>query len=183
LGSGTAVPEAFVRPTVKVSVSSLRVSCTTGTETAFDPTSSGHGGDRVGRVANHLDDGQRPEEGHVVVADPEGNEFCAIEPGNALVGGCGFLGELACDGTWELGVFRTEGLGWPLVWDQDQETAIQSLHGARRSRGAAPLGREGRPNRQRFDLVPAGGEEQEQTDRLALSVLLGSRSVTTSPSG
>src|SRR5262245_58335589 len=26
--------------------------------------------------ARHLDVGQRPEEGHVVLADPEGNEFC-----------------------------------------------------------------------------------------------------------
>ena len=32
--------------------------------------------------AQHLDVGQRPEEGHVVLADPEGNEFCVIEPGN-----------------------------------------------------------------------------------------------------
>ena len=26
--------------------------------------------------ARHIDVGQRPEEGHVVLADPEGNEFC-----------------------------------------------------------------------------------------------------------
>jgi len=32
--------------------------------------------------ARHIDVGQRPEEGHVVLADPEGNEFCVIEPGN-----------------------------------------------------------------------------------------------------
>src|SRR3712207_716018 len=30
--------------------------------------------------AGHLDVGQRPEEEHVVLADPEGNEFCVIEP-------------------------------------------------------------------------------------------------------
>ena len=28
----------------------------------------------------HIDVGQRPEEGHVVLADPEGNEFCVIPP-------------------------------------------------------------------------------------------------------
>jgi predicted enzyme related to lactoylglutathione lyase len=33
--------------------------------------------------ARHIDIGQRPEEGHVVLADPEGNEFCVIEPGTA----------------------------------------------------------------------------------------------------
>ena len=30
--------------------------------------------------ARHIDVGQRPEEGHIVLADPEGNEFCVIEP-------------------------------------------------------------------------------------------------------
>ena len=28
--------------------------------------------------ARHIDVGQRPEEGHVVLADPEGNEFCVL---------------------------------------------------------------------------------------------------------
>ena len=84
----------------------------------------------------HLDVGQRPEEGHVVLADPEGNEFCVIEPGNNFLADCGFLGELACDGSQEVGYFWSEALGWPLVWDQDQETAIQSPGGGTRSPGA-----------------------------------------------
>ena len=46
----------------------------------------------LGLGARHLDVGQRPEEGHVVLADPEGNEFCVIEPGNNFLAGCGFLG-------------------------------------------------------------------------------------------
>lgn len=71
--------------------------------------------------ANHLDVGQRPEEGHVVLADPEGNAFDVIEPGNNFLAGCGSLGELACDGTREVGLFWSEALGWPLVWDHDQE--------------------------------------------------------------
>src|SRR3954451_7276454 len=41
--------------------------------------------------AGHLDLGQRPEEGHVVLAAPDGNEFCVIEPGNAYLAGSGFL--------------------------------------------------------------------------------------------
>ena len=45
--------------------------------------------------AGHLDVGQLPEEKHVVLADPEGNEFCVIEAGNSYLAGCGFLGELA----------------------------------------------------------------------------------------
>src|SRR4051794_6313080 len=43
----------------------------------------------------HLDVGQLPEEGHVVLADPEGNEFCVIEAGNTFLAGTGFLGELS----------------------------------------------------------------------------------------
>jgi len=30
--------------------------------------------------ARHIDVGQRPEEGHVVLADPDGNEFCVLTP-------------------------------------------------------------------------------------------------------
>src|SRR6478609_8776713 len=47
----------------------------------------------------HIDVGQRPDEGHVVLADPAGNELCVIEAGNRFLAGCGFLGEVACDGT------------------------------------------------------------------------------------
>ena len=39
--------------------------------------------------ARHIDIGQRPDESHVVLADPEGNEFCVIEPGNDFLAGCG----------------------------------------------------------------------------------------------
>ncbi|OLZ48479.1 bleomycin resistance protein [Amycolatopsis coloradensis] len=79
--------------------------------------------------ARHIDIGQRPEEEHVVLADPEGNEFCVIEPGNTFLAECGFVGALACDGSQEVGYFWRKALGWPLVWDRDQETAIRSPHG------------------------------------------------------
>jgi len=90
--------------------------------------------------AGHLDVGKRPEEGHVVLADPEGNEFCVIEPGNRFLAGCGFLGELACDGTREVGLFWSEALAWPLNWDQDGETSIQSPTGGTKiSWGGPPV--------------------------------------------
>jgi hypothetical protein len=38
---------------------------------ARDPASLALGG-------SHLDVGQRPEERHVVLADPDGNEFCLV---------------------------------------------------------------------------------------------------------
>ena len=79
--------------------------------------------------ASHLDVGQLPDEDHVVLADPDGNEFCVIEAGNSWLAGMGFLGELAADGTREVGVFWAAALDWPLVWDEDGETAIQPPEG------------------------------------------------------
>jgi Glyoxalase-like domain len=63
--------------------------------------------------ASHLDVGQRPDEGHVVLADPEGNEFCAIGPGSMFLAGCGFLGELACEGTRRACLWTTASPGAP----------------------------------------------------------------------
>ena len=73
----------------------------------------------------NADVGQRGDEGHVVLADPEGNEFCIIEPGNSFLADCGRLGSITCDGSREVGYFWSDALGWPLVWDQDDETAIR----------------------------------------------------------
>ena len=79
--------------------------------------------------AGHIDIGQGPDDAHVVLADPEGNEFCVIEPDNRFLAGCPRLGAVNCDGTRDLGCFFSEALGWPLVWDQDEETAIQAPDG------------------------------------------------------
>ncbi|MFI7281924.1 VOC family protein [Micromonospora chersina] len=118
--------------------------------------------------ARHIDVGQRPDEEHVVLADPDGNEFCVIEPGNNFLAGCGFIGALACDGTQKVGYFWSEALGWPLVWDQDQETAIQSpLGGTKITWGGPPLMPRTGKQRLHFDLVPpAGGDQQAEVDRL-----------------
>jgi catechol 2,3-dioxygenase-like lactoylglutathione lyase family enzyme len=121
----------------------------------------------LGLGAGHLDLGQLPEEGHVVLADPEGYEFDVIEPGSNFLAGCGLLGELACDGTRAVGLFWSEALGWPLVWDQDEETAIQSPHGGTKiAWGGPPVAPKQGRNRQRFDLAPAGGDQQAEVDRL-----------------
>jgi catechol 2,3-dioxygenase-like lactoylglutathione lyase family enzyme len=122
----------------------------------------------LGLGGRHLDIGQRPEEGHVVLADPEGNEFCVIEPGNNFLADCGFVGELACDGSQEVGYFWSEALGWPLVWDQDQETAIQSPAGGTKiSWGGPPLLPRTGKDRLHLDVAPpADGDQQAEVDRL-----------------
>ena len=104
--------------------------------------------------ASHLDVGQLPEELHVVLSDPDGNELCVIEAGNGYLAGCGPLGEAACDGTRAVGVFWHRALGWPLVWDQDEETAIQAPAGGTKvAWGGPPVAPKHGRNRQRFDLV------------------------------
>ena len=122
----------------------------------------------LGLGARHIDIGQRPEEAHVVLADPEGNEFCVIEPGNSFLAGCGFFAELACEGSQETGYFWSAALGWPLVWDQDQETAIRSPRGGPKiSWGGPPLMPKTGKNRLHFDLAPPlGGDQQAEADRL-----------------
>ncbi|MFE9749405.1 VOC family protein [Saccharothrix saharensis] len=118
--------------------------------------------------ARRVDIGQSPEETHVVLADPEGNEFCVIEPGNNFLAECGFLGALSCDGSQEVGYFWSEALAWPLVWDQDTETAIRSPHGGPKiTWGGPPLRPRAGRNRLRFDLAPAvPGDQQAEVDRL-----------------
>ncbi|MFJ6071001.1 VOC family protein [Streptomyces sp. NPDC093065] len=116
----------------------------------------------------HIDVGQLPEEGHVVLADPDGNEFCVIPAGNAFLAGTGAVGALACDGTREVGHFWSEALRWPLVWDQDQETAIQSPSGGTKiTWGGPPVAPKSGTNRIRLELaLGAEADFEAETERL-----------------
>jgi len=126
--------------------------------------------------ARHIDVGQSPEDSHVVLADPEGNEFCLIEPDNSFLAGCGRLGSITCDGSPEVGYFWSAALDWPLVWDQDEETAVRAPD------GKGPFITWGPPvpvkttkNRFHLDLAPpALGDQQMEVERL---VALGARRV------
>ena len=117
--------------------------------------------------ARHAEVGQRGDEGHVVLADPEGNEFCIIEPENSFLAGCGRLGSITCDGSREVGYFWSEALGWPLVWDQDEETAIRAPD------GTGPFITWGPPvpakimkNRLHLDIASDQGDQRAEVDRL-----------------
>ncbi len=122
----------------------------------------------LGLGARHIDIGQGPDAEHVVLADPEGNEFCVIEPGNNFLAGCGFIGALSSDGSQEVGYFWSQALGWPLVWDQDQETAIQSPRGGSKiSWGGPPVGPKTGKNRLHVDIAPpVDGDQQAEVERL-----------------
>lgn len=97
--------------------------------------------------------------------DPDGNEFCLIEPGNRYLADSGRLGEVTCDGSMAGARYWREALGWSVVWDQDDQLAIQS------SAGGTKLAWDEwhddtvtAPERQRFDLVAS--EPAMQVERL-----------------
>lgn len=49
----------------------------------------------LGLGARHLDVGQGDDAEHVVLADPDGNELCVLEPGGTFLAGCPFFSSLA----------------------------------------------------------------------------------------
>ncbi|MFD7701741.1 VOC family protein [Streptomyces caelestis] len=140
----------------------------------FDLTSSSPENQRetvaraLGLGARYADVGQEPDASHVVLADPEGNEFCVLEPGNAFLAGCGLVGALACDGSQAVGYFWSQALGWPLVWDQEEETAVQSPDGGTKiTWGGPPLMPD--PGKDlHFDLAPDDDQRAEVERLLSL---------------
>jgi len=139
--------------------------------------------------ARPVDIGQDPDEPHVVLADPEGNELCVIEPDNAFLAGCGRLGSITGDGSPAAGHFWSAALGWPLVWDEDGETAIRAPG------GTGPFITWGPPvvpkrtrNRLHLGLAPvAPADRAAEVERLvALGATLldaGDRAVLADPDG
>jgi hypothetical protein len=119
--------------------------------------------------AQHLDVGQTEDDPHVVLVDPEGNELCLIEPWNDFLAGCGRLGALSCDGSRQVGLFWRDVLGWPLIWDQGEETAIRAPDGTGPiiSWGGGPEIPKVGKNRLHLDIAPSGGSaRQTEVDRL-----------------
>ena len=117
--------------------------------------------------ATDLDVGQTATETHVVLADPEGNEFCVIEPGNNFLADTAAIGGLAGDGTQRVGYFWRDAVEWPLVWDQDEETAIQSpLGGTKITWGGPPVAAKAGVARLRFELSVPDGDLETAADRL-----------------
>jgi hypothetical protein len=124
-----------------------------------------------------IDIGQGADDAHVVLADPEGNELCIIEPSNNFLSTCGRFGSITCDGTRQVGYFWSAALGWPLVWDQNEETAIRApdLTGPMITWGGAPLNPKLGKNRLHLDIAPlADGDQRAEVDLL---VSLGARRI------
>jgi hypothetical protein len=120
----------------------------------------------------HLDIGQNPSDGHVVLADPEGYELCVIQAGNQFLADTGRIGAVNCDGTHALGVFWSQVLGWPLVWDEGEETAIQSPDGGSKfTWSGPPLTARDTPERISFQLTAQGPEDLARLVELGATAL------------
>jgi hypothetical protein len=127
---------------------------------------------------SHLDVGQLPEEDHVVLADPEGYELCVIEAGNGFLAGTGVLGELSGDGTADVGHFWSTVLGWPLVWDQGGETAIQApVGGTKLSWGGGPVAPKREPGRIRLEVTPVSREVDNMQGAMRALLAAGAHDV------
>ena len=119
--------------------------------------------------ARHIDIGQGADCSHVVLADPEGNEFCVVEPGNRFVAADSLVGSITCDGSGPaVGYFWSRALGWPLVWDQDDETAIRAPDGTGQFiTWGPPLPPKHGKNRLHLDIAPPqGGDQDDEVQRL-----------------
>ena len=89
------------------------------------------------------------------MADPEGNEFCVIEETNNWLAGTGFLGELAADGTREVGVFwagRPRLAAGPRRGRRDRDLSRRRV-GSRSPWGGPPLNEYVGRHRMHFVLV------------------------------
>lgn len=128
----------------------------------------------LGLGGAHVDVGQSADEPHTVLADPEGNEFCVIPPETTFLANTGAIGAINCDGSHSVGHFWSTVLGWPLVWDQDEETAIQSPIGGSKITWSGPplMPRRGR-DRLRFQLSALDPLPVVVEDLLSLGATLG----------
>jgi Glyoxalase-like domain len=114
-----------------------------------------------------LGNGHVPENDYAVLADAAGDEFCVIEDGNSYLAGCGPLGEITCEGTRAVGLFWGRALGWPLVWEEGEETAIQSpVGGTKIAWSGDPLEPRDPADRQYFFLTVPSREFDEEVGRL-----------------
>lgn len=154
-GSETQVGLRFVAATTFDPVtarSRQRLHLHVATTSSYSPT-------RVMETAVRLGGSRRgtrpiPADSEIYMRDPAGYDFCIIEPGNGYLAGCGPLGEVTCDGTREVGLFWRDALGWPLVWDEGAQTAVQSPAGGTKiAWDGEDDGTEYVPDEQRFELI------------------------------
>jgi len=127
--------------------------------------------------ARRVDIGQSTDVDHVVLADPEGNEFCVVLRGDFLAT-TDLIGAIVFEPADPIvGRFWSEATGWPIVYDQDGDTAIREPDGRGPfvtfgpPTGAAKTGK----NRLHLDIAPpTDGDQDAEVERL---IALGARRI------
>ena len=127
--------------------------------------------------AQRVDIGQSRDDDHVVLADPEGNEFCVVLRG-VFLANTDVLGAIVFEPADPIvGRFWSEATGWPIVYDQDGDTAIRDPDGRGPfvtfgpPTGAAKTGK----NRVHLDIAPPpDGDQAAEVERL---IALGARRI------
>ncbi len=127
--------------------------------------------------ARRVDIGQSSDVDHVVLADPEGNEFCVVLRGDFLAT-TDLIGAIVFEPADPIvGRFWSEATGWPIVYDQDGDTAIREPDGRGPfvtfgpPTGAAKTGK----NRLHLDIAPpTDGDQDAEVERL---IALGARRI------
>ena len=121
-----------------------------------------------GLGAEHVDIGQAGDETWTVLADPEGNELCVVRRGEFLAD-APFLSSVIFEpGLPATCRFWAAAIGWPVVFDEDDETAIRAPDG----RGpfitfGPPEPSDIGPGRLHLDVAPtAGGNQETEIARL-----------------
>jgi predicted enzyme related to lactoylglutathione lyase len=118
--------------------------------------------------AGHVDIGQGPGGDHVVLADPEGNEFCVVVRGEFLAD-TGVIGAVVFEPAHPAtGHFWGKAIGWPVVYDQDGDVAIRAPDGRGPFITFGPPGTaKSAKNRLHLDVAPHEDHDQRiEVDRL-----------------
>jgi hypothetical protein len=105
----------------------------------------------------------------VVLADPEGNEFCVVLR-SPFLATTDLIGAIVFEPADPIvGRFWSEATGWPIVYDQDGDTAIREPDGRGPfvtfgpPNGAAKTGK----NRLHLDIAPpTDGDQAAEVERL-----------------
>lgn len=127
--------------------------------------------------ARPVDVGQPAHADHVVLADPEGNEFCVVLRTEFLAD-TDILGAVVFEPAQPAtGHFWSAATGWPVVYDQDGDVAIRhpSGRGPFITFGPPGVSPKHAKNRVHVDVAPNVGDDHEaEVTRL---VRLGARAV------
>jgi len=130
----------------------------------------------IGLGAQCIDIGQGSDADHVVLADPEGNEFCVVLRGEFLAD-TGFIGAVVFEpANPATGYFWGEAIGWPVVYDEGGDVAIRAPDGQGPFLTFGPPGvaKNGK-NRLRLDLAPK--VDDDRASEVGRLVSLGAHSV------